>query len=160
MIPLSREHHYALMLCLRIHRGTGTHGADINWLREQSRKTIQFFERDLVPHFQAEETALFPAMSAMKKATPLVSTLIGEHGEMRLRVESLRRLEKETEAAIVSKALIDFAALLEAHIRKEERKLFPIYEEEVSGAIDRTVGENILQQIGPALQPKHPELLE
>jgi len=31
VIPLSREHHYGLMVCLRIHQGIEQHKADVDW---------------------------------------------------------------------------------------------------------------------------------
>ena len=159
LIPLSRQHHYALVLCLRINRGLKTNGGDINWLRSQSRKATQFFESDLVPHFQAEEAVLFPAMSAMLNAAQLLSSLLDEHKNIREQIGLLRRLEMEREPAVIAKALIDLASMLEAHIRKEERQLFPIYEDQASSTNDAAVGEKILELIGTASQPSDPSLL-
>ena len=44
LIPLSREHHYGLPVCLRIHRGIENHQADVSWLSERADKVIRFFE--------------------------------------------------------------------------------------------------------------------
>jgi len=156
LIPLSREHNYALMLCLRINRGMKNHAEDREWIRAQAGKTVKFFETDLLPHFQAEESVLFPAMDAMPRALSLVSSLLKDHAEMRSRIESLRKWNDAT----MMDELLQFAFLLEQHIRKEERELFPIYEEHVNTEIDTNVQHRILELIGDGLQPKYPELIE
>jgi iron-sulfur cluster repair protein YtfE (RIC family) len=160
IIPLSREHQYALLLCLRIHRGVEKHRKDLNWLHEQTRKTIQFFDSNLAAHFQTEEAVLFPAMANLTDAAALILTLCEEHEEIKRRIEHLRGIEWPSENKTLANALNSFADLLEAHIRKEERQLFPIFEKEVTTEVDRKVGQEILSRIGPALQPKNPELLE
>jgi hemerythrin-like domain-containing protein len=156
IIPLSREHHYALMLCLRIHRGVPKHKELTDWLREQAKKTVRFFDTSLASHFNAEETALFPAMSRIAEATTIVTNLLEEHREIQRRVEALRR----TTEALLAEELLDFADLLEQHIRKEERQLFPLYEKSIPEDIDARVGHEILRLVGSAAQPEYPELLE
>jgi hemerythrin-like domain-containing protein len=54
---------------------------------------------------------------------------------------------------------MDFADLLESHIRKEERNLFPIYEQQVSEELAQRVAQDISDHIGQALHPKNPGLL-
>jgi hemerythrin-like domain-containing protein len=56
-------------------------------------------------------------------------------------------------------ALGEFADLLEAHIRKEERELFPLYEKQMSPAMAAEVGREVKNIIGNAMQPRNPELL-
>ena len=51
LIPLSREHQYGLLVCLRIHRGMENHRADLDWLSDRAEKVIRFFESDLRMHF-------------------------------------------------------------------------------------------------------------
>ena len=60
IIPLSREHQYGLLECLRIHRGIEGHRTDVSRLSERAEKVIRFFESDLKKHFKAEERVLFP----------------------------------------------------------------------------------------------------
>jgi hemerythrin-like domain-containing protein len=156
IIPLSREHHYALLLCLRIHRGLEKHSRRADWLNEEARKTVRFFESSLVSHFEAEETILFPAMHDMAEANLLIADLLKEHEELRTRIETINKI-RGLEAAEELKA---YADLLESHIRKEERQLFPLYEARVASAIDAQVGQQILKLIGTGMQPKDPELLK
>lgn len=159
LVPLSREHHYALMLCLRINRGLARHIDDAGWLQAKALQATLFFESNLVAHFKAEEEVLFPAMRSVTSATALIADLLGEHRRIEGLVEELRLNGSLT----ISANLTEFAKLLEAHIRKEERQLFPIWEEEVeassAGQLSERVGNDIRELVGTALQPKHPELL-
>jgi len=156
LIPLSREHHYALMLCLRINRGLRDNARDAKWLRSKARLTTLFFESDLVTHFRAEEEILFPAMRGIAQATELIAELGDEHRKLKTLVQQLQAADTNSTEA----TLREFAALLEAHIRKEERILFPIYENGIPAPTAEEVGHEIEALIGMAVQPRHPELLE
>lgn len=155
LIPLSREHQYALMLCLRIHRGLTEHGDDTEWLGTKAGQAVRFFDGELVTHFRAEEESLFPAMRELSGAPRIIEELLAEHQEIRRLIDQLRKIEVSSLAA----TLKDFADTLEAHIRKEERELFPIYEQQASPEITFRVERAILDLIGSASQPRNPELL-
>jgi len=155
LIPLSRQHQHALLLCLRIHRGLIEHSADSNWLQLKADHAIRFFEGDLVTHFQAEEEFLFPAMREIPAATEIVDELLAEHGQMRQLIDQLRQMEIGSIAA----TLKEFADTLEAHIRKEERKLFPIYEQQASPETIARVERAIVSLIGSGFAPNDMELL-
>jgi iron-sulfur cluster repair protein YtfE (RIC family) len=155
LIPLSREHHYGLLLCLRISRGLSDQGGDEAWRRTMAADTISFFEADLTTHFRAEETVLFPAMSEMAAARDLLGRLDGEHRRLEDLVAQLRHAEGED----LARTLAEFGRLLEAHIRAEERALFPLYEQQVRPEVAARVGREILDLIGPALRPRDPEIL-
>ena len=122
LIPLSREHHYALMLCLRINRGLTEREHDQDWLREKREQVSQFFADDLAAHFTAEEEVLFPAMREQEDAALLLDELSTEHRKL----EALALRVQSSEGRSLAAALKEFAGLLEKHIRKEERQLFPI----------------------------------
>ncbi len=156
LIPLSREHHYGLMLCLRVHRGLLTCSNDETWVRKKAAQAAQFFATDLAAHFKAEEEALVPAMRDFPGARPLLDNLIAEHRKL----EEIGRSLGGTEVSQLAVALSEFADLLERHIRKEERELFPLYERSVSAEIAAEVGQAIKSLIGDALQPKNPDLIE
>jgi hemerythrin-like domain-containing protein len=167
IIPLSREHHYALLLCLRIHRGLIEHRDDADWLKKKASDAINFFASDLTLHFRAEEEVLFPAARTLTNTAQLVDDLLCEHQEIVRQVEQLSTLIDEPLSDALhsfpeplADTLNSFADLLEAHIRKEERELFPAYERQISPQLDKEVSEKILNLIGPALKPKHPEFLE
>jgi iron-sulfur cluster repair protein YtfE (RIC family) len=156
LIPLSREHHYGLLVCLRIHRGLGSHIEDRDWLQERARKVLRFCESDLWTHFKVEEKIVFPAMSGISKAAETIRQLISEHRQIEILVRQLRQDDGRRLASLLQ----EFANLLEAHIRREERVLFPFYESQVPLELAKQLGEQILEIIGEAAQPRDPTLLE
>ncbi len=155
LIPLSREHHYGLLVCLRIHRGIVKHHTDPDWLSERAERVIRF-ESDLKTHFEAEEKIVFPAMLEIEEAGTVIEQLIKEHRAVTRLVERLRR----SRGLQLAPLLREFADLLEAHIRQEERVLFPCYERNISAKEAGQVKIQILQVIGSAMKPKNPVLLE
>lgn len=156
LIPLSREHHYGLLVCLRIHRSIERRGADSDWLNERAGKVIRFFDSDLTIHFEAEESIVFPAMREMEEARAVIEELIEEHRGLGQLVERMRR----SRGLELAPLLREFADLLEAHIRKEERVLFPCYERHISPEEAGQVKAQVLEAIGDAMKPRHPVLLE
>ena len=144
------------MLCLRIHRGLAKNVDDEAWIRAKAVQAAAFFTRDLTAHFEAEEQVLFPAMKSFTGAKELLTELVSEHRELR-RIAS--RLVGSKVAGLKA-ALGQFADLLESHIRKEERQLFPLYEEQVSRDVDTEVERAIHHVIGDAVQPRDPQLLQ
>jgi iron-sulfur cluster repair protein YtfE (RIC family) len=129
LIPLSHDHHHGLALALRCRKQAlgqlkpmGAAG-----LRERAKEVLDFFAANLVAHFRAEEEVLFPALRlAAPERAALIDELNGDHERMR---DLMPRLEREEGLA---KSLFDLGDLLERHIRKEERELFPAYEERVA----------------------------
>lgn len=161
LIPLSREHHYGLMLCLRIHRDLPLRGDDETWVRAKAAQAAQFFATDLAAHFKAEEEALFPAMRDFTGASELLSELLSEHRELERLAAQLGGSEvAELVASRLMAALSEFADLLEAHIRKEERELFPLYESQVEAELAAEVGRAVKNVVGDAMQPRTPDLLK
>lgn len=156
LIPLSREHHYGLMLCLRINRGLLLRRHDEIWTREKAAQAAQFLDTDLAAHFKAEEEALFPAMQKFSGASALLRELLAEHRKL----EALVKRLNGTEVTELSDALVEFADLLESHIRKEERELFPLYEKHMSPEIASVAGREVKDIIGDAMQPGNPELFK
>ena len=140
---------------MRIHRGMPLYGKDETWVLTKAAQAAEFFASDLTAHFKAEEETLFPAMQDFIGVSELLNKLRSEHREMERLVERLRA----SEGVGLIEALGEFADLLEAHIRKEERELFPLYEEQADVALKEAVGRAIKDVIGDARQPRNPELL-
>lgn len=136
---LSREHHTALVLAQRIAAGVLS-AADLQ-LR---------FERELAPHFRAEEALLLPLLTAAG-ATDLAGRTRREHDEMR----RLAAAAEQGEGA----ALAAFAALLREHVRFEERALFPEAETRLSAAQLQTLATQLADASpAPSAAPLHAEL--
>ena len=131
LIPLSHQHHDALMLCVRIERGLRGDPSPEK-AAELARKAADLFELELRNHFDLEERLLFPAIQQHLGPVPLVEELIAEH----------RRLEGLI--ARLPETLPEFAAALQAHIRREEAELFE--------AVQGRLPEDCLDKLGRAFQ--------
>jgi hemerythrin-like domain-containing protein len=137
LISLSHDHHHGLALALRCRKQalgqlkpTGAAG-----LRERAKECVEFYENNLVAHFRAEEEVLFPALcDGAPGSETVVKDLLGQHQEIRL---LMSRIETGAGSA---KLIFDLGDLLERHIRKEERELFPIFEDRVDDAKAAAVG--------------------
>jgi hemerythrin-like domain-containing protein len=146
LIPLSQDHHHGLALALRCRKQAlgqikpmGAEG-----LRERAKEFLVFYGAHLVPHFRAEEEVLFPLLrSAVAESENMIDELLRDHGQIR---QAIPQLEGETGLA---KLLFDLGDLLERHIRKEERELFPLFEQHVDGRQAETVGEEIKKILNP-----------
>ena len=115
LIPLSHQHQHALALCVRIERAQPIPPKNlVLWLEEIERDFTQEFEN----HFSAEESVLFPAARQFPEMIPLADELLSDHAGLR---ECFSRAGAGT---MSHEALLDFAAQMSKHIRKEERQLF------------------------------------
>lgn len=112
---LTSDHHHALVLALRIKQATATGGVTRDLVSEVRRR----FDTELLPHFVVEEDELLPALAARGRQD-LVDRALSEH-------VALRQHLGAAEGGEVN-ALSHFGILLEAHVRFEERELFPACE--------------------------------
>jgi hypothetical protein len=136
LIPLSHGHHHALVRVFEIRRALAA-GNDPT---HEKTVTCAFHARELVPHFEAEEEALVPALrdvNAVPEAE--IALLVEEHRLLDRMVAQLGQGEGDLAA---------FADLLEKHIRTEERRIFAAYQEQVSSERRTEVGESIRRRLG------------
>jgi hypothetical protein len=103
--PLSDDHHRALVLARKARRARGPEV----WSEIRER-----FASELEPHFRAEESWLFPDLEAGGELE-LARRARADHTALR----ALARGEASLENARA------FADRLEAHVRFEEREVFP-----------------------------------
>jgi hypothetical protein len=113
LAPLSREHHAALEVALRLRRATD---ADAAAVRE---RFLRFYETEAREHFRAEEEHLLPAFARHAPADdPDIVRVLVEHVELRRRAVDVARGAGPEE-------LHALGDLLRDHVRHEERTLFP-----------------------------------
>ena len=147
LISLSHDHHHGLALALRCRKQSlgqlkpmGAAG-----LRERAGEFSAFYESNLKAHFRAEEEVLFPALrSAVMESGPIINDLVREHREIRERVPAL------TVGMGLAKTLFDLGDLLERHIRKEERELFPLFEQHLEKSQADSVGAELKKILAAA----------
>ncbi|TBW29041.1 hemerythrin domain-containing protein [Gramella sp. KN1008] len=106
--PLSREHHYGLLLCWKIRQGF-----KLNIDPDRIKAYADWFKLNyLDPHFQAEEEYIFPILG-------------NNHDLVKRALEEHRRLENLFEqGSDLHKLLKKIEKELDLHIKFEERVLF------------------------------------
>lgn len=113
LMPLSREHHEALVLA---RRACEPERADPAAVRAQVlRRWAEQFE----PHFAAEEQVLLPALAAAGAQSEARAAL-ADHERLRILVQGVHAGEPE--------ALHAWGEAMRAHVQWEERHLFPLAE--------------------------------
>jgi iron-sulfur cluster repair protein YtfE (RIC family) len=140
LIPLSHDHHHGLALALRCRKQAlgqikpmGAAG-----LRERARELLSFYTGNLFAHFRAEEEVLFPLIgSAAPGSGVIINELVRDHEQIRKAVAQLESGDG------LAKLIFDLGDLLERHIRKEERELFPLFDQHVKTAEAEAAGHKI-----------------
>jgi hemerythrin-like domain-containing protein len=145
LVPLSQDHHHGLSLALRCRKQAlgQIKPMGVQGLQERAKEFLAFYASNLVPHFRAEEEVLFPLLrSVVPEDAKMIDELVQHHAEIRHAMPQL-------EAGIgLAKLIFDLGDLLERHIRKEERELFPIFERTVSAEKAEAVGVEIKRVLG------------
>ena len=124
LIPLSHDHHDALVAARRLLRG-----ADAPDPLAAATTFLGFFASSVVPHFREEEELLFPRVADAEEARELVVQALLEHQRLHLAAAELGELVAHGRADGATGARMrELATLLEGHVRFEERQLFPLIE--------------------------------
>ncbi len=136
LIPLSHEHHDALMLAWRLL--TGNLSKREPELR--ARHVNAFFEYRLISHMRLEEELLYPACRAvLGTEASLIDVLLSDHRELRAKAAAIK--------AGAHEQVESFCVLLERHIRTEERQLFVLAENRLKPAELAELGRQIKEQL-------------
>lgn len=126
LAPLSREHHRALILAQLIKRNAPAYkGLPVD-TEGKVHYAVNFCKNELLPHFAKEEAILEKVKHTNGAIAALTEHIITEHAVLK---SSFLRIETPADK---ERALDELGLLLEAHIRKEERILFPLIQEHCS----------------------------
>ncbi len=145
LLPLSHDHHHGLALALRCRKQAlgqikpmGPEG-----VRERAQEVLEFYRANLLAHFKAEEEVLFPLMrEQVAGCGDMLDQLVRDH-------QQLHRAMPQLEAGVgLAKLIFDLGDLLERHIRKEERELFPLFEAHVDAKKADEVGVRMKELLG------------
>jgi hemerythrin-like domain-containing protein len=130
LAPLSHDHHQALFVAMRLKRAEDLGAGDA---------FTEFIEGKGEEHFHEEETILLPAWAAADPEADLamVARVLSEHVELRAAGRRLRA------RGLSLAELHGLGELLDAHVRFEERELFPLIERRLDGASLRRLGAEI-----------------
>jgi len=141
LAPLSREHHVALEIALRLRRATTDDAEAVR------AAFLTFFEDEAREHFRAEEELLLPAFARRAPADdPDVVRVLVEHLDIRRRAADLEAGPGTVEA------LHELGELLCGLVRLEERTLFPRVEAALSDGELTALGA-VLSAEGGAHRP-------
>ncbi len=112
--------------------------AGIDGLQQRAKELGDFFVHNLDGHFRAEEGILFPLVAkAHPDAGLLIESLLRDHEKIR---RNIACLSSESNPA---KLLFELGDILETHIRREERELFPL----VVGCLTGTEADRVSAEI-------------
>ncbi|MBG9378649.1 hemerythrin domain-containing protein [Panacibacter sp. DH6] len=131
--PLSRQHHNGLLAVLLLRKGLDKAAS----LKDMAAFILTLWQQDLAAHFAAEENVLLPAVPVTTTTKTNIKRLLDEHRQIRGQISLFEK------NAPTSEAVKAFAALLEQHIRFEERIFFPL--------VETLLSEATLAHIGAAL---------
>jgi hypothetical protein len=116
---LSRDHHQALFVAQRLSR------ADADTAAAARTRFLDFWTGEGRAHFRLEEEVLLPAYAAYGDPhDPVVLRVLGEHVAIRAQADRLA-----AQPAPTLDSLHELGAALTAHVRLEERQLFPMIED-------------------------------
>jgi len=133
ILQLSKDHHFTLLFCWKIRQGL-KHGVDTERIKKY---VAHFWQHDMQLHFREEEEILF----APVKKDEQVQKAIDDHEKIKEQVQTV--LQSSGEEAV--RQLPVLADLVDAHVRYEERQLFPHLETALTATeleeIGRKLGE-------------------
>jgi len=119
--PLSRQHHNGLLFCLLLQKGIKKQ-ADPEVMKEFIQS---FWYKDLHHHFVLEENYLLPLINQYPALQAGLNRMVNEHYE-------LKNIINENSLNISYESIEALRRNLDAHIRFEERELFPSIEQTIS----------------------------
>jgi len=130
LVPLSKDHHSALMFCWKIRTGL-----KLNVETTRMKRYVKYFwQAHMQPHFYEEETILFVPVqdAAVQKA-------LNEHSDIKDQIDKIIASENVQPSQL--KMLAD---AVDNHVRYEERELFP--------HLENMLTEEQLKDVGIKLQ--------
>jgi hemerythrin-like domain-containing protein len=135
---LSREHHGALILAQILKKGAAVYKGLPTDLNGKAEYATRFYRNELVKHFEEEEQVVIKKIKGLNvDLDKLASEIAEEHKRLRSSFESIKN------ANDLATHLDELGVALDQHIRKEERKFFPLIQELCS--------EKMLSEIEQAL---------
>ena len=133
--PLSRHHHHVLVMSLKIGKlGLTPSQDEVQVLREEIKS---LWETGGQAHFREEEEILLPAYARYAPINQqVIIEMLLEHVEIRSLMSAI-----DQEQGDVIEDIRKLGIMLEQHVRKEERAIFPL--------IEAALPEEVLQQLKP-----------
>ena len=137
LASLSRDHHQALVVAQQLRRATDATAA------EARAAFLAYWAGHGRLHFRLEEELLFPAHAGHGDPhDPVILRALGQHAMIRHRADALA-----ADTSADPGPLEQLGGELAAHVRLEEREVFPL--------IERVMPERELNALAQALEAAH-----
>jgi len=133
LIPVSREHHDSLILARLLQKDAPPYkGLPLN-IEGKAVYALEFYKNKLIAHFIAEEK-IFPLVKGINaEIDGLITEILEEHDRFHISFNLIN-----TQNNLADK-LDQLGKELELHIRKEERQLFPLIQENCSEQVLKNI---------------------
>ena len=135
IIPLSHDHHVMLKMAQGIKKNFIKTELGTSSISNKVKHVINVYNTELLPHFNHEETILFPlAKGKNAELDKLIDDIVEEHdkiGELIQKIEDGNREQN----------LDNLGFLIESHIRNEERVVFTKIEETLGDELNIIDGQ-------------------
>ena len=131
--PLSRDHHSSLILAQLLKKNAPVYRDMPDNAKDKATYAQQQFAEHIKKHFEQEEDMLEKVKGINMQIDELAAEIKNEHSDLSALFASLGKHDD------LSNTMDNLANTLEAHIRKEERVLFPLLQQYCS--------EELLQKI-------------
>jgi hypothetical protein len=136
LAPLSRDHHRALEVALRLRRASAESAGDA------ADRFLGFWDQDGRRHFEIEERLLLDALPAETPGwAELAARVRSEHADIRARADAVAGGTRDPAA------LHQLGQRLRDHVRFEERQLF--------GTLEDALAEDELARLAAAVSDAH-----
>lgn len=127
--PLTHHHHHTLVMAQKLKKFS-----DSDRIQPTTREVIDFWIQDGEKHFRDEEEVLLPLYAQYESVNqPCIQEMLIQHVEIRSYIRQIRMNQSAK-----PELFRQLGALLEKHVRLEERTIFPM--------IEQAVPENYLYQ--------------
>ncbi len=143
--------------------GLAVHGVLNQASLEKIDEAITFLTAHLLPHAQAEEAALYPAVQKVMRAPQATATMSRDHVEVERLTEELTQLRGQLEegeigagkANELKRLLYGLYTLVKVHFAKEEEVYLPLLDERLSQAEAEELFEAMEKAAGEAKEQIH-----
>ena len=149
---LSEDHHHGLVHARRLHRAA--EGEEALSGEFAAKEFLDFWQKETAIHFRKEEEVLLPVVARYGGDVSQDSfvEMLAQHAHIR---GLIMRLSDEVMGGNVRpETLHEIGEQLEAHIRLEERAVFPLVEESLSeAALTELAARLEVKEAGPRVEP-------
>jgi hemerythrin-like domain-containing protein len=141
----SDDHHQGLVNARRLRKATSEEGASS---ADTARDFLEFWQSDTSRHFRKEEEVLLPVLARYggDLGEHPILQMLPQHA--RIRGLAMQLSDELKQNKVREETLRNLGEQLEAHIRLEEREVFPLIEE--------TLPEHALQEVASRMEVFEP----